>query len=55
LNLFGDKNVPKSANKIEKPEIKAAAFVESVSKKGTPVNGLRINFGFTRRKRKAGK
>jgi hypothetical protein len=54
LNFFGDKNVPKSA-KIEKPEIKADSFVEAVSKKGTPVNGLRINFGFTRRKRKSGK
>lgn len=48
--------MPKSAaNKIEKPTIDAASFVETAGKKGTPVNGLRINFGFTRRKRKSGK
>jgi hypothetical protein len=48
--------VPKAAaRKIEKPNTSAASFVESVSKKGTAVNGLRINFGFTRRKRKSGK
>ena len=48
--------MPKAAaNKIEKPTVKASDFVESVNKKGTPVNGLRINFGFTRRKRKSGK
>jgi hypothetical protein len=46
--------MPKAAaNKIEKPTTDAASFVENATKKGTPVNGRRINFGFTRRKRKA--
>jgi hypothetical protein len=46
--------VPKAAaKKTEKPNTDAATFVENVSKKGTAVNGRRINFGFTRRKRKA--
>jgi hypothetical protein len=42
-----------AAKKTEKPNTDAAAFVENVGKKGTAVNGRRINFGFTRRKRKA--
>jgi hypothetical protein len=46
--------VPKAAaKKIEKPSIDAATFVENAGKKGTAMNGRRINFGFTRRKRKA--
>ena len=46
--------MPKAAaNKTEKPVVDAASFVENVNKKGTPINGRRINFGFTRRKRKA--
>ena len=46
--------MPKAAaNKIEKPNTDAATFVKNVSKKGTAVNGRRINFGFVRRKRKA--
>jgi hypothetical protein len=46
--------VPKAAaKKIEKPNIDAASFVENAGKKGTAMNGRRINFGFTRRKRKA--
>ena len=50
------KNMAKaSAKKIEKPNTTAASFVESVSKKGTEINGTRINFGFTRRKRKSSK
>ena len=30
-----------------------AKFIENAAKKGTPVNGRRINFHFVRRKRKA--
>ena len=45
--------MPKAAKKIEKPNTDAAAFVESMNKKGTEQNGTRINFGFTRRKRKS--
>ncbi len=42
-----------AAKKVEKPNTDASTFVENVSKKGTAMNGRRINFGFTRRKRKA--
>jgi hypothetical protein len=46
--------VPKTvAKKIEKPNTDTGTFVENVNKKGTAVNGRRINFGFVRRKRKA--
>ena len=48
------KAAAKKAEKVEKPQIDTASFVESVGKKGTAANGLRINFGFTRRKRKGG-
>jgi hypothetical protein len=44
-----------AAKKIEKPNTSAASFVENVGKKGTEPNGTRINFGFTRRKRKSSK
>jgi len=46
--------VPKAAaKKTEQPKDDVATFVENISKTGTPVNGRRINFHFTRRKRKA--
>jgi hypothetical protein len=47
--------VPKAAakKKTEQPTTDAATFVENVSKKGTAVNGRRIDFHFVRRKRKA--
>ena len=49
--------MPKAAAKktenTDKPKVDTATFVENVSKKGTPLNGRRINFHFVRRKRKA--
>jgi hypothetical protein len=42
-----------AAKKVEKPNTDTATFVENAGKKGTAMNGRRINFGFTRRKRKA--
>jgi hypothetical protein len=47
------KNVAKAAKKTEAPKTDTASFVENMSKKGTDPNGTRINFGFTRRKRKS--
>ncbi|MCL2679101.1 MAG: hypothetical protein FWF18_02265 [Dehalococcoidia bacterium] len=44
--------MPETIKKAEKPNTTTSAFVESVSKKGTEANGLRINFHFVRRKRK---
>jgi len=53
---LSDKNwsikMPETIKKAEKPNTTTSAFVESVSKKGTEANGLRINFHFVRRKRK---
>ncbi len=46
------KNVAKTAKQAEKPKTSTASFVENVNKTGTELNGRRINFGFTRRKRK---
>jgi hypothetical protein len=43
------------ANKVEKPNTSTASFVDNAGKKGTEPNGTRINFGFTRRKRKSSK
>ncbi|MCL2140392.1 MAG: hypothetical protein FWH42_01750 [Dehalococcoidia bacterium] len=46
--------MPKTtAKNAEKPKESLATFVENSAKTGTPVNGRRINFHFTRRKRKA--
>ncbi len=47
------KNVAKTAKKTEAPKTDTASFVENANKKGTALNGTRINFGFTRRKRKS--
>jgi hypothetical protein len=44
--------VAKAAKKTEAPKIDTATFVANMGKTGTELNGRRINFGFTRRKRK---
>ena len=45
----------KATKKTEAPKTDTASFVENMNKKGTEPNGTRINFGFTRRKRKSSK
>ena len=45
------KSEPKKNDQLSPEELKA--FVENVSKTGTPRNGRRIEFHFVRRKRKA--
>ncbi|MBA7606210.1 hypothetical protein ES703_13358 [subsurface metagenome] len=36
----------------DKPTIDLKTFIENVSKKGSRLNGKKIRFGFTKRKRK---
>jgi hypothetical protein len=42
---------PKSAKTADKPKTDLKSFIENVNKKDK-LNGLKITFGFTKRKRK---